>query len=42
MLLFSVLVDGIKAQELEFDVLNFVQQVILPDIRANGMLCLDV
>lgn len=36
MLLCSVLVDGIKAQELEFDVLNFVQQVVLPDIRANG------
>ena len=36
MLLCSVLVDGIKEQQVQFEVLNFMERVILPDIAANG------
>ena len=36
LLVSSVLVEGIKEREVEFEVLNFVEQVVLPGIRANG------
>lgn len=32
----SVLVEGVKALEVEFEVEDFVDQVLIPDITANG------
>lgn len=36
MLVSSVLVEGVKTQALEFDLCTFVEQVVIPDITANG------
>lgn len=36
MLVCSVLVEGMKAQEVKFEVLDFMEQVVLPDVVANG------
>ena len=37
MLVSSVLVEGVKTQEVEFKVQNFIEQVLIPDIATNGI-----
>ena len=37
MLMTSVLVDGVKSQEVEFGVVDFMEQIVIPDIIADGM-----
>ncbi len=41
MLVASVLVDGVKVQEVDFDVVNFMEQVVIPDITIDGKHVLD-
>ena len=37
MLVSSVLVEGVKAQEVDFEVVDFMEQVVIPDITVDGM-----
>lgn len=36
MLAASVVVEGVKMDQIEFDVVEFAERVILPDIAANS------
>ena len=38
MLASSVLIEGVKAQEVDFEMVDFMEQIVIPDIEANGIL----